>query len=102
MAGCCCAEACTAAELIGIMRLPGCPFASASSGCLVSEVCWLMVDWVDCRCFLSLVFLGGARRLELSPCNIALCRLAGHVELCEYMLIRSSTVWLSPFSLFRN
>ena len=27
------------------------------------------VDWVDCRCFLSFVFLGGARRLELSPCN---------------------------------
>ena len=26
-------------------------------------------DWVDCRCFLSFVFLGVARRLELSPCN---------------------------------
>ena len=26
-------------------------------------------DWVDCRCFLSSVFLGVARRLELSPCN---------------------------------
>ena len=26
-------------------------------------------DWVDCRCFLSIVFLGVARRLELSPCN---------------------------------
>ena len=24
---------------------------------------------VDCRCFLSFVFLGVARRLELSPCN---------------------------------
>ena len=24
---------------------------------------------VDCRCFLSFVFLSGARRLELSPCN---------------------------------
>ena len=26
-------------------------------------------DWVDCRCFLSFVFLGGARCLELSPCS---------------------------------
>ena len=26
-------------------------------------------DWVDCRCFLFFVFLGVARRLELSPCN---------------------------------
>ena len=27
-------------------------------------------NWVDCRCFLFfLVFLGVARRLELSPCN---------------------------------
>ena len=26
-------------------------------------------DWVDCRCFLSFVFLGVARHLELSPCN---------------------------------
>ena len=26
-------------------------------------------NWVDCRCFLSFVFLGVARRLELSPCN---------------------------------
>ena len=67
MAGCCCAEACTAAVLIGVMRLPGCPFDSA--WCLVCEVCQLTVDWVDCKCFLSFVFLGGARRLELSPCN---------------------------------
>ena len=67
MAGCCCAEACTAAVLIGVMRLPGCPFDSA--WCLVCEVRRLTVEWVDCRCFLSSVFLGGARRLELSPCN---------------------------------
>ena len=26
-------------------------------------------DWVDCRCFLSFVFLGVARRLEISPCT---------------------------------
>ena len=32
--------------------------------------CVSRVDWVDCRCFLSFVFLSGARRLELSPCNI--------------------------------
>ena len=67
MAGCCCAEACTAAVLIGALRLPGCPFDSA--WCLVCEVCRLTVDWVDCRYFLSFVFLGGARRLELSTCN---------------------------------
>ena len=28
--------------------------------------------WVDCRCLLSFVFLGVARRLELSPCNTQL------------------------------
>ena len=67
MAGCCCAEACTAAVLIGVMRLPGCPFDSA--WCLVCEVCRLTVECVDCGCFLSFAFLGGARRLELSPCN---------------------------------
>ena len=39
MAGCCCAEACTAAVFIGVMRLPGCPFGSA--WCLVCEVCRL-------------------------------------------------------------
>ena len=39
MVGCCCAEACMAAVLIGVMRLPGCPFGSAWS--LVCEVCRL-------------------------------------------------------------
>ena len=29
MVGCFCAEACTAAVLIGVVRLPGCPFGSA-------------------------------------------------------------------------
>ena len=67
MAGCCCAEACTAAVLIVVMRLLGCPFDSA--WCLVCEVCRLTVGWLDCRCVLSFVFLGGARRLGLSPCN---------------------------------
>ena len=69
MADCCCAEACTAAVLIGVtnsMHLPGCPFDCA--WCLVCEVCRLTVDLVDRRCFLSFVFIGG-RRLELSPCN---------------------------------
>ena len=46
--------------------LLGCPFDTA--WCLVCELCRLTVVWVGCRCFLSL-FLGGARRLELSPCN---------------------------------
>ena len=60
MAGC--AEACTAAVLIGVtgvMHLPGCPFDSA--WCLICEVCQLTVDWVGCRCFLSFVFLGGCQ-----------------------------------------
>ena len=35
----CCAEAFTAAVLIGVVRLPGCPFGSA--WCLVCEVCRL-------------------------------------------------------------
>ena len=34
-------------------------------------------DWVDCRCFLSFVFLGVARSLELSPCNTTSIILAG-------------------------
>ena len=38
--------------------------------CLVCELCLLTVVWADGRCFLSWVFRGGgARRLELSPCN---------------------------------
>ena len=34
-----------------------------------SVMCVGWADLVDCRCFLSFVFLGDARRLELSPCN---------------------------------
>jgi len=36
---------------------------------LVCEVCRMTAGWVDCRCFLSFVFVGGAMRLGLSPCN---------------------------------
>ena len=50
-----------------LLRLPGCPFDIA--WCLVCVVYRLTVDWLDCRCFLSFVFLGDARRLDLSPCN---------------------------------
>ena len=32
----------------------------------------MAVVCVDCRCSLSFVFLGGARRLGLSPCNTVL------------------------------
>ena len=47
----------------------------ASPGLSVVRGAWSVrcvgwADWVDCRCFLSFVFLGDARRLELSPCNI--------------------------------
>ena len=34
-----------------------------------TEFCRLAVVCVNCRCSRSFVFLGGARRLELSPCN---------------------------------
>ena len=40
---------------------------------------WVLAGWVDCRCFLSFVFLGVARRLELSPCNHAHVRKQMHV-----------------------
>ena len=40
--------------------------------CSVRFVGW--ADWVVCRCFLSFVFLGVARRLELSPCNTEIAR----------------------------
>ena len=79
MAGCC-AEACTVAALIGVMRPPGCPFDSA--WCFVCEVCRLTVDWVDCRCFLSFVFLGGARRLELSPCDTVMHPVLHRQQVC--------------------
>ena len=49
----CCARACTAAVLIGVMCLPRGPFDSV--WCFVCEVCRLTVGWVDCRCFLSFV-----------------------------------------------
>ena len=45
----CCAEASMATVLIGVMRLPGCPFGSAWS-LSVRFVGW--ANWVDCRCFL--------------------------------------------------
>ena len=48
----CCAEACTAAVFICVVRLPGCPFDSA--WCFDCEVCRLTVDCDDCGCYLSL------------------------------------------------
>ena len=42
-------------------------------------------DWVDCRCFLSFVFLGDARRLELSPCDTTrthLQKMHAHLHTC--------------------
>ena len=46
-----------------------CAHYTVDATVLGSEVCRLTVDWIDCRCFLAFVFLGGARRLELSSCN---------------------------------
>ena len=64
--GCCaggvhgnCAGWCYAAWLLG------CPIDG--DWCLVCELCRLAVVCVDCRCFLSFDFLGGARRVGLSP-----------------------------------
>ena len=56
-----------AAVLAGVMRLLGRLFDCA--WCLVCEFCQVAIVCVDYRCSLSLVFLGGARCLELSLCN---------------------------------
>ena len=53
--------------LVLCILTPGLPFDSA--WCLVCELRRVTVVWVDCRCFLSFVYLGGAWRLVLSPCN---------------------------------
>ena len=50
-------KACTAAVLVGVMRLLACPFDS--SWCLVCELCVLAVVYVDFRCSMPFVFLGG-------------------------------------------
>ena len=39
-------------------------------------------DWVDCRGFLFFVFLGVARRLELSPCNTSQQCLQQSMHVC--------------------
>ena len=72
--GCCAGWRCAS-------RLLGYPLESA--WCLVSELCRLTVVWADCRCVLSLVFLGGARRLELSPCNTRIRWFAEEAEVPE-------------------
>ena len=56
---------CTAAS-VHCARMSCCALLARHSTS-VRFVGW--ADWVDCRCFLSFVFLGVARRLELSPCN---------------------------------
>ena len=66
------------------MRLPGCPFGSA--WCLVCARFAGWADWVHCRCFLSFVFLGDARRLDLSPCNTMLKSCTLHKD----VLLRTS------------
>ena len=54
-------------------------------------------DWVDCRCFLSFVFLGVARRLEISPCNTRLqggwCLSCGAAQPACVLLLRGPR-WL--------
>ena len=64
----CCAEACMAAVLTGTVLCVSRAVLSVVLGAWsVRFVGW--ADWVDCRCFLCFVFLGVARRLEISPCN---------------------------------
>ena len=55
----CCAGWCHATWLLG--------YSFDRAWTLVCELCPLKVVWVDCGCFLSFGFLGGASRLELSP-----------------------------------
>ena len=52
------------ARLLCSLVLCDCPFDGAL--CLVCELCRLAVVCVDCRYSMCFVFLGGARRLELS------------------------------------
>ena len=80
-------KVCTAAVLIAVMRLDSWGAVSIVLGAwsvsCVDGRSGLMV-WVDCRCFLSIVFLGGARRLELSPCNTSnYCRMAYSHVICS-------------------
>ena len=74
----CMAEAPSRPEytIAGGAALPGCPFGSAC--CSVRFVG--SADCVDCRCFLSFVFLRVARRLELSPCNTGVKGRSNSVE----------------------
>ena len=63
-------------------RLLGSPFDSA--WCSVCELCRLAVAWVDRRCSLSFVFLGGARRLGLSLCNTEKNSCSERISLTPY------------------
>ena len=61
---------CATCTTTSVATAAGRPFDSAwCLVCEVCEVCRLTVDCVDCRYFLYFVFLGDARRSELSPCN---------------------------------
>ena len=57
---------------------------SDSPWCSVCGVCRLTVDWVDCRCFLSFVFLGGGGLSELSPCDTEKATEARHPPERQY------------------
>ena len=47
----------------------------------VTFVGW--ANWVDFRCFLSFVFLGVARRLELSQCSTAVLHCSACIAHCQ-------------------
>ena len=59
-------------------------------------------DWVDCRCFLSFVFLGVARYLERSSCNTDLeepTRLEPDIRRCIPYLLYCGDVTDDTFRL---
>ena len=53
----------------GIAPAPAPKHAPASMLAAPTDSEMTLEGWVDCRCLLSFVFVGVARRLELSPCN---------------------------------
>ena len=62
---------CLEGTLVTVLRVSRAVLSVVLGAWSVRFVGW--ADWVDCRCFLSFVFLGVARRLELSPCNTCHC-----------------------------
>ena len=99
MVGCCCAEACTAAVLFGVM-LSRAVLSVVLGAWSVRFAGW--ADWVDCRCFLSFVFLGVARRLELSPCNTAMRIILLNLPSHDRAYVRGHNMLHEVWSMLNN